>query len=209
MSSGIIIAGGLSTRFGEADKAITELAGTPMIRRVADRIAPAIDSLVVNCRAEQVDPIRDALVEYEHEVSFAVDTEPDRGPMAGVMTGLQECRSEYAFVVACDMPFVDPGMAAYLFDRAETHDAALPRLGEWYQTTQAVYRAETMVEACEAALENGEGRIVAALSDLDVVVIDEPELRAHADLTTFENVNTRAELEAAEARLRAGAAVDE
>lgn len=199
--SGVILAGGHSTRFGEEDKAVVELAGTPMIRRVVDRIDPVVDDLVVNCREEQVPAIRDAL-EGGPDASFAVDPIPDRGPMAGIMTGLRAAPTEYAVVVACDMPFVDPGLVDHLFDRAAGHEAAVPRLDDqWFQTTQAVYRAEPMAEACERALERDERRIVEPLFELDYAVVDEEEVREYADLETFENVNTREEFEAAVERL--------
>ncbi|WP_436347327.1 molybdenum cofactor guanylyltransferase [Natronorubrum sp. FCH18a] len=199
--SGVILAGGHSTRFGEEDKAVVELAGTPMIRRVVDRIDPVVDDLVVNCREEQVPAIRDAL-EGGPDASFAVDPIPDRGPMAGIMTGLREAATDYALVVACDMPFVDPALVEHLFDRSAGREAAVPRLDDqWFQTTQAVYRAEPMAEACERALERDERRIVEPLFELDYAVVDEGDVREYADLETFENVNTREEFEAAVERL--------
>lgn len=132
--------------------------------------------------------------------TVAEDTEPDRGPAAGIETGLRASSAEYAFVVACDMPFVDPDLAAYLFERAEPHDGAVPRPDEWLQTTQAVYRAQAMADACEAALARGDRRVLDALSDLDYVVVGEAEIREHADMASFENLNTRAEFEAAARR---------
>lgn len=202
MASGVIIAGGRSTRFGDEDKVIADLAGTPMIRRVADRIGPIIDELVVNCRRDQVDPVREALTGYDHEVRFAVDSEPDRGPMSGIRTGLREAQAEYAFVVACDMPFVDPEFASYLLDRSAGYDAAVPRLSDgWFQTTQAVYRREPMATACDEALERGARKVIDPLSHLEYAVVDETEVREHAGLETFENVNTREELEAAVDRI--------
>jgi molybdopterin-guanine dinucleotide biosynthesis protein A len=199
--TGVVLAGGHSTRFGATDKSVADLAGTPMIRRVADRIEPVVDEIVVNCREEQVAAIRDAL-EGGPTPSFAVDPVPDRGPMAGIMTGLRAAAGDYAFVVACDMPFVDPALADHLFDRAAGHEAAVPRLDDqWFQTTQAVYRAEPMIDACERALERDERKIVEPLFDLDYVVVDEAEIRDHAPLETFENVNTREELEEAVERL--------
>ncbi len=201
MGEGVIVAGGHSTRFGERDKAVADLAGTPMIRRVADRLSGVVDALVVNCRAEQVDVIREALAGYGREVRYAEDPEPGQGPMAGIRTGLRAVESRYAFVAACDMPFVEPTLVKHLLERAAGHDAALPRLDDgWFEPTHAVYRAEPMVRACERALERGERRIVAPLDDLDHVVIEEAELRQYADLQTFDNVNTRAEFEAASER---------
>jgi molybdopterin-guanine dinucleotide biosynthesis protein A len=194
MRAGVIVAGGRSTRFGDADKAVADLAGTPMIRRVADRIAPEVDELVVNCRDDQIAGIREAMDGYQHPVRFAEDERPDLGPMAGIRTGLEAVEAEYAFVVACDMPFVEPALAANLFERAAGHDAAVPRLDDqWFQTTQAVYRATAMAAACERALERGDRKIIEPLFELDYVVIDEPAILEIADERTFENVNTRDE----------------
>ena len=205
MRGGLIVAGGRSTRFGDADKAVADLAGTPMIRRVADRLAAVVDSLVVNCREDQVSAIDEALSGYTHEVRFAPDPDPDEGPAAGIRTGLRRVESEYAAVVACDMPFVEPALIEHCFEAGAGHDAAVPRIGDgWFQTTQAVYRADAMADACEAALSRGEGRIVAAFDDLDVVVVEEAAVRRHAALETFENLNTREEFEAAAARLSGG-----
>jgi molybdopterin-guanine dinucleotide biosynthesis protein A len=202
MPTGVILAGGRSTRFGDRDKAVAELAGTPMIRRVADRLVDVVDALVVNCRTDQAEAIRGALCGYPHGVVLAEDERPDRGPMAGIMTGLRAVESPYAFVVACDMPFVDPRLVSHLFERAAGQDAAVPRLGDrWFQTTHAVYRARSMAEACERALARGEGKIIAPLFELDYAVVEEKEVLERADRRTFENVNTLEEFEAAAAAL--------
>ncbi|MFB6102451.1 MAG: molybdenum cofactor guanylyltransferase [Haloplanus sp.] len=197
----VVLAGGRSTRFGDEDKAVADLAGTPMIRRVVDRVAPAVDTVVINCRSAQTPAIREALVGASVPVTFAEDDYPDEGPMAGMATGLRAVDGEYAFVVACDMPFVEADFVAYLFDRAEGHDAAVPRPKQWFETTHAVYRADAMADACEAALEAGEERIVAPLFDLDFVVIDGAEVREHGHRRTFENCNTREDFEDAARRL--------
>ena len=202
MRACLVLAGGRSTRFGDSDKVVAELAGTPMIRRVVDRVAGVVDEVVINCRADQVDAIRDALAGSGFEPTFAVDREPDEGPMAGIARGLEAVSAEYTFVVACDMPFVDPDFVEFLFERAAGHDAAVPRPDEWYQTTQAVYRTEAMARACRRALDRGEQRIVAPLEELDEVVIDGDESWQVAAADTFDNINTREELRVADERLR-------
>ncbi|MFB6156759.1 MAG: molybdenum cofactor guanylyltransferase [Haloferacaceae archaeon] len=200
MPSGVVIAGGRSTRFGDADKAVADLAGTPMIRRVADRLSPVVDGLVVNCRPDQTSAIRDALDGYDHPVTVAEDERPDEGPVAGIMTGLRAAGSAYAAVVACDMPFLDPNFVAYLFGRARDHDAAVPRPDEWFQPIQAVYRAAPVAAACEATLDGPDSRIVTMLDRVDAVTVGPEEVAAHAAPDTFENLNTREEFEAAAER---------
>jgi molybdopterin-guanine dinucleotide biosynthesis protein A len=203
MRSGVIIAGGQSRRFGETDKALAELAGTPMIRRVADRISATVDELVVNCRSEQTAAIRTAMDGYPLAVSYAEDEVPDRGPVAGIRNGLAAAEGRYAFVVACDMPFVDPELCSYLFEVVDSYEAAIPRLeANWLQRTQAVYRVDAMIDACTSALETGNPSVFEALEQLDYVVVDEPELETVTSLETFENLNTRAKFEAAANRLR-------
>ncbi|MXR39954.1 NTP transferase domain-containing protein [Halobaculum sp. WSA2] len=227
----VVVAGGRSTRFGDRDKAVADLAGTPMIRRVADRVADATDRLVVNCRSDQREAIEDAMAGYPNPVRYAEDPEPDEGPTAGIRTGLRAAeawadddgtadgRDAAAFVVACDMPFVDPALVAALFDRldgdgegdagddegdqgddgGDSPDAVVPRVDdEWFQTTHAVYRAGAMADACDDALARGDRKVIAPLFELEYETVGADDLAAlGVDDRSFENLNTREEFEAA------------
>ena len=208
MRSALILAGGRSTRFGEADKAVADLAGTPMIRRVVDRLATVADEIVVNCRDDQLEAIRDALSDADVEPAYATDPVPDRGPLAGIRVGLEAVDREYAAVVACDMPFVDPTLFEVLRERARGRDGALVRLEDgWYQTTQAVYRADAMAGACEATLGSDDQRILAAIERIDVAEVDEGDLEEISN-RTFESIDTREALREAERRLESGSGAD-
>lgn len=200
MRSTVIIAGGRSTRFGDADKAVAELAGTPMIRRVADKLVEIGDELIINCRVEQRPAIQDAMAGYPLPLQYAEDETPDQGPIAGIRNGLGSADGEFAFVVACDMPFLDPAVPEYLFERASDCEGAVPRLGKWFQTTQAVYRVSPMHRACSEALERDDLRILAPLEELEYVVVEEDELTDVASTESFENINTAEEFEQAQER---------
>ncbi|WP_435074511.1 molybdenum cofactor guanylyltransferase [Halorubrum sp. HHNYT27] len=222
MTTGAIIAGGRSTRFGDRDKSVADLAGVPMIRRVADRLAgagdpvppgaaraaggdPAVDDLVISCRPDQQEAIAATLDGFALPVAWALDEEPDLGPVAGIRNACRVAASEYVAVVACDMPFVDPAFLASLREDAAGHDAAVPRLDDrWFQTTQAVYRAKSMAAACDRALAAGERKVLAPLERLDQVIVDDEAIRSRTTARTFTNVNTREEFaEAAVAITRA------
>ena len=198
-TSGVIVAGGRSVRMGGTDKTVADIGGVPLIRRVADRLSAATDRLVVNCRADQRDAIADALDGLDP--AFAVDEVPDRGPVAGIEAGLGAVETEYAMVVAADMPFLDPDIVAYLFERAAGHDAAVPRPGEWFEPLHAVYKTAPSVAACTRALEVENPRIIEPLSTLDRVVVDRAELLEHGSLDSFESVDTPEDIEWAESRL--------
>ena len=217
MTTGAVLAGGRSTRFGDADKAVAPIDGVPMIRRVADRLAgtddpvppgadrasggdPIVDELVVNCRSDQREAIAAALSGHPLPVRWAIDEEPDLGPLAGIRNACRAATDAYAVVVACDMPFVDPSFLAALRERAAESDAgaAVPRLDDrWYQTTQAAYATGPAATACDRALDRGDRKVLAALDRLDELVLDDAAIRSLTTARTFENVNTRSELDEA------------
>ncbi|RLM50639.1 molybdenum cofactor guanylyltransferase [Halorubrum sp. Atlit-28R] len=218
MTTGAILAGGRSTRFGDADKAVAPIAGVPMIRRVADRLAgaddpvppgadrasggdPVVDEFVVNCRPDQREALAEALSGVTLPVRWALDEEPDLGPLAGIRNACRAATDPYAAVVACDMPFVDPSFLAALRELAGEPDveAVLPRLDDrWFQTTQAVYATEPAAEACDRALDQGERKVLAMVDRVREAVVDDEAIRSLTTDRTFANVNTRADLDEAE-----------
>lgn len=204
MRGGVITAGGYSTRFGESDKALAQIDSTPMLRHVADRLAPVIDTLVVNGRFDQLDTFAEAMDGYPHPVAYAADEHEGRGPVDGIATGLAalDPTIEHAVVVACDMPGVDPTVLDALFMRATTShaDAIVPRTDDgWLQVLHAVYRPRPMIDAARRALVDEERKVLAPLDHLDVEIVDAGELPSLA--ASCANVNTRDELDAIERRL--------
>jgi molybdopterin-guanine dinucleotide biosynthesis protein A len=90
------------------------------------------------------------------------------------------------------MPFVDPGFLASLREDAPGREAVVPRLDDrWFQTTQAVYHADAMAAACDRALARGDRKVLAALEEVDRVVVDDETVRSRTTARTFTNVNTR------------------
>lgn len=205
MRAGILVCGGESTRFGDADKVCTMLRGKPLVRHVADRLAPIVDELVVNCRNAQHEAIETALQDYPLPVTYTFDDRSDAGPLHGIGKGMAATDSEWAVVVACDMPFVDPSFVQHLFRRATGHEAAIPRQGEgdWYQPLQAVYDVAAMQRAVEEAVAEGIDRPINAARKLDFVTVEGEELARVTGDWTFFNINTREDLEAALSRLDA------
>ncbi|TKX75917.1 molybdenum cofactor guanylyltransferase [Halorubrum sp. GN11_10-6_MGM] len=218
MTTGAILAGGRSTRFGDVDKAVATVDGTPMIRRVADRLAgtddpvqpgadrasggdPVVDELVVNCRSDQREAIAEALSGVSLPVRWALDEEPDLGPLAGIRNACRAATDSYTAVVACDMPFVDPRFLVHLRETVAEPgiEAAVPRLDDrWYQTTQAVYAADPAATACDRALDRGDRKVLAMVEQLEASVVDDAAIRSLTTERTFTNVNTRTERDEAE-----------
>lgn len=206
MRAAVILAGGFGTRFGDSDKATAPVAGRPMLRWVVEAVAPGVDDLVVNARRDQRERIAAALGGLDADYAFAADPVPDRGPLAGMATGLGATDAEASLVVACDMPLVDPAFVEALFDRIGDADAAVPveRGGDetWLQPLQAVYRTRKTAAVATAALEAGIDSPIGALERLRVERVDPADVPGVDAAWTLRNVNTEAERREVAGRLR-------
>ncbi|AJE52052.1 molybdopterin-guanine dinucleotide biosynthesis protein MobA [Paenibacillus jamilae] len=95
--TGIIIAGGRSSRMGQ-DKALLEIEGATMLERTYITLQQATQRVIVVTRDDQG---------YEQDSMEAVsDIYPGMGPLSGIHAGLSASTTEWGIVVACDMPFV-------------------------------------------------------------------------------------------------------
>lgn len=188
MRSALVLAGGYSSRFGEQEKAIAELDGESLVRRVTGRVADAVDEVIVNCRREQHGAIETALSGLEYRV--ALDPVPGRGPVAGVRTGCRISRGSWTFVTACDMPFLQREVVDRLFEAAEA-DGAIPRVDGRRQPLAGVYRTDRAVYVADITLRTGSRSMRDFVDRLSVrTVTDSVPSRVVSD------IDTRAELEA-------------
>jgi molybdenum cofactor guanylyltransferase len=102
--AGVILAGGLSRRFGGGDKCLRLLAGRPILAHIIERLRPQVDALALNANG---DPARFAAfglpVIADSIAGFA-------GPLAGVLAGLDwgAARTGITHVAtaAADAPFL-------------------------------------------------------------------------------------------------------
>ena len=201
--SGVVLAGGHSRRFGQQDKALAELDGEPMLKRVVERTSPVVDELLVSCREAQRARFEAVLDSAAGSVEFVTDPEPGAGPLAGVNAALAHTSGEYVAVVACDIPAVDPEFLAFLFEQASGREAAVPRLQDGTpQPALAVYQAAAMRRVSTALLDDGVRRFRSALEELDVCFVAPEGVEARTGWHTLRNVNTPEELAQLEDELR-------
>lgn len=195
--SGVVLAGGYSRRFGDEDKALAAVDGQPMVVRVVERLAAAVDDVLVSCRPAQTDRLKDVL-SGTRVTGVVEDGHPGAGPLAGIEAGLDAVRGRYTAVVACDMPFVDPDAVRTLFRRVSVADAdaAVPVEDTGtLQPVQAVYRTEPMHDIAVNRVPE-EGSVMAAVAALSVVTVEADTLPGDG----LDNVNTRDDLAAARRR---------
>ncbi len=107
-----ILSGGRSSRFG-SDKARAELGGTPLVRRLADMLAPHVSRVTV------VADIKDKYQDLD--LATIADRLPGLGPIGGLHAALSDLRSEepWLLLTSCDLITINGHWIDGLLLRAE------------------------------------------------------------------------------------------
>lgn len=137
-----ILIGGRSSRFGE-NKANFEFDGITLAERslqtVADAIKPASTRFVAGI-ADQTHQF----VRLHSDVSVIFDIYPGCGAAGALHSALSHTRSEWIFVLACDLPFVSVDVIRLLAEQLSAElDAVVPVQADGaVQPLCAFYRVE-------------------------------------------------------------------
>jgi molybdopterin-guanine dinucleotide biosynthesis protein A len=184
--TGVIQAGGKSTRMGGRPKALLELGGRRIIERVAAAIAGVVDDLLLVTNTPELYRFLD--------LPMVPDAFPDGGSLGGIYSGLRAASGDAAFTVACDMPFLHPDAVRLVVSRAPEADVVIPRAGGRLETMHASYHKHCLPHM-EERLRAGQLKIVGFFDKVRVLTIEEAELAPYGDpAVMFMNVNTPDEL---------------
>jgi molybdopterin-guanine dinucleotide biosynthesis protein A len=198
--TGLILAGGKSTRFGR-DKASAPLAGRAMLQWMARALEPVCAGLVVvRARGQELPAIETALP------AVVVEDEYDElGPLAGLVTGFGAVETELCFATSCDAPLLRPELVELLAARAAGHDIVCPLVERFLQPLVAVYRPATCLPVFRDFVERRVLKITAAFGPLRLDAVPEEDVRrTDRDLRSFRNANRPEEAAAIEAELLGG-----
>lgn len=187
-----IQAGGQSSRMGE-DKALKIFLGRPLIQRVADRLTPIADEIIVTTNR----PDAYAFL----NLRLFSDIKPERGALGGLYTAIASATQPIVAVVACDMPFASPRlietMSRLLVE--EEADVVIAKSEGGYEPLHAVYRREACLPAIEKSIDADQWKVIAWFPQVKVRVLTMDEIKsADPEGLAFWNVNTPEEFAKAE-----------
>ena len=149
-ATAILLAGGESTRMGR-DKGLLPVNGTSMIEHIIRRLKPLFQEILVSSN------------QLEKHACPGARVVPDRicglGPFMGVVSCLEASKTDLNFVVACDMPAIEPALVRKILAEARDHDGAVPmdKQGR-YEPLFAAYR-KSLLPAAKKLLDSRERRI--------------------------------------------------
>ena len=97
---GLILAGGRSRRLGH-DKALLDHGGQTQLAYLAEVLDECVDRVFVSTRPEQSSD------KARSQYNQIVDRYDDLGPIAGILTAIEDYADVDWLVVACDLPNID------------------------------------------------------------------------------------------------------
>lgn len=143
--TGVILAGGRSSRFGQ-NKAFAQFHQKTFIERVLRVMRGLFSEVVLVTNTPQ---------EFHSlPIKILVDNEPYQGPMGGITTALECSRHSTIFVVACDMPLLKEEVVREIVERGRGYDAAIPVHDAYKEYTMALY-SKKLLGPMLAAIEKG------------------------------------------------------
>lgn len=185
----LIFAGGRATRLGGQNKALLEVGGRTIVRRLLDELAPLAEERLLLTNDDTLAEIPGA--------RLILDREPYAGVLPALANALEAAAADTCLAVACDMPFASRRVFEHLIGLldAESLDVAIPHVGGFLEPMHAAYRREPVLRAIRAALARGEKRMVSYFDAVRVHEVAGDEIEA-LDPTrrAFFNVNTPEDL---------------
>jgi molybdopterin-guanine dinucleotide biosynthesis protein A len=199
-SAVIILAGGLSKRFGQ-DKCMKELGRKALVLTVLDRVMNVADERVIVVGSEgQLKTLGQVC-----EARVVVDKYFDHSPLVGALTGFETVNAAHALLLPCDAAFVSPETSALLLDLCTGVNAVIPRWPDGkIEPLQAAYNVKSVVEAARTALNEGKRDMLGMISHLRQVRYVSTLVLQQFDekLMTFLNINTAEDWKKAETLFR-------
>ncbi len=183
-ATAVVLAGGGSTRMG-FNKALLRLGEDTIIERTVMPLKDIFEEVII---------ITDTPEQYSfiNGVAFYPDALriKEKNSMIGIYSGLLRARYSKAFVVACDMPFLNRQLLNYMKQQLADEDILIPKVGGHYEPLHAFY-SKNCLELFEERIRVGKYKVTGTFDSFKIKLVEEDTIRAFDDeLLSFININT-------------------
>lgn len=185
--TGIILAGGQGKRMGGIDKGLQLFQNQPLIVPILEALRHQVHTILISANRNISDYQKYGYPVYSDTIAHYP------GPLAGFLTGLYHCKTQYLLTVPCDTPFIPQDLTRRLKTALEKADADIAIAAcqkDNYQQIQSVFTLmkNHLAHNLFNFLEKGGRKIDQWFANLKHIIV-------HFDQTdAFININTLEEL---------------
>ena len=185
----IALAGGKSTRLGR-NKLVETVGEKMLLHRVLD-VLSVLGREVIIVASEN---IRLPDISSYPQARIVDDFYPGRGLLGGIYTGLAATESDYNFVVASDMPFLNVNLLRHMLSLADGADLVAFREGDRFEPLHAVY-SRRCLDALAGLMRHDNARILEIVDSVKTRYLAPEDLAAMDPMRlSFFNINTENDL---------------
>jgi len=189
--TGVILSGGLSTRYEGTEKALLQVGGVRILDRIYDIYSELFEEIILVTNSPEKF--------LEWDLLIVSDLFPIRSSLTGIHAGLFYMTNPFAFISACDTPFLKKEMVETVIGKIESQiDIVMPETSAGFEPLCAAY-SKRCLEAAQNHLEQKKLKITKTFRKSRIKTISEKVLRKiDPDLQSFFNINTPGDLQRAE-----------
>lgn len=181
-----ILCGGKSRRMG-FDKCRIQIGDRLLLQILGDRLLTVFNQVIL---------IVDEAEKFSDLPFLAYpDIFPGTGPLGAIYTALQASSSEHVFITACDMPHIhDPLIQQMKKTILEESVAGVVCRKAGYVEPLYAFYGKSMMPSMENLIREGRYKILDAIMQNPMHILEEEEWRALSDTDLFLNLNTKEDL---------------
>ena len=196
--TGVILSGGLATRYDGTEKAFLQVGGIRILDRIFDIYRELFEEIILVTNTPEKFLDWDCLI--------VSDLFPIRSSLTGIHAGLFYMTKPFAFVSACDTPFLKKEIVETVIGKIEPQiDIVMPETAAGLEPLCAAY-SKRCLNSAQHHLEQEKLKIIKAFRKSRIKTISEKVLCAiDPDLRSFFNINTAQDLKQAEEMVLKGA----
>ena len=195
--SGVILAGGQSSRFSGQNKAFIDVCGTITIDRIYHLFVDLFEEIIL--------VTKDPRPYLHYDMLIVTDFFDIPSSLTGIHAGLFYSSNPFAFFTACDTPFLKKKLVQTVLDRINPEfEAIIPETSKGMEPLCAAYSKKAL-NTIESHLTQDKLKIMRIFKKRRVKMISEKVLRqADPELLSFFNINTPEDLIQAEHLAKTG-----
>ena len=180
--TGIILAGGKSTRMG-TDKALLKIEGETLLNRAVKLCQSVCNQIIISSYSADHDV--EGIIRIQDEIENC-------GPMGGIYSCLKHASNDWSFIISVDAAFVTPEFVHFLAENRSSFNAVVPMHERGKEPLIAMYH-KNCAESLKMGLESGNFKMYNLLENLDVNFVDAKRWKDQ-NPGLFHNINSPEDL---------------